>query len=125
MHGLRAYPQTRKRTRFETPVALAGPVQRPTRREAKRRRRSGRPSVAHEAAQVRRAQGALEIAEAALLLYLARRLDEPAHRRAVKRASEADAAYSRRLELGDAERLALDAGHEVKGLGERGADLAY
>src|SRR5258705_3489625 len=71
---------------------------------------------AHEAVQVRRTHRALEVAEAALVLHLARRVDQAAHRRAVERGGDADAPHADGLELGDAERLALDAGHEVERL---------
>src|ERR1700741_591981 len=94
-------------------------------------RRAGMVSIrasallAHELAQVRRGDGTLEVAERALLLHLARGLDQAGHCRAPERGREADAAHAGSLELGDAERLALDARHEVEGPGKRGAYPAH
>src|SRR4051812_20651843 len=67
----------------------------------------------------------LEVAEAALLLDLARRLDHAGQRGAEERGGEADATHARVLQLRHAERLALDAGHEVHGLRYRFADFLY
>src|SRR5207245_4686918 len=82
-------------------------------------------SLLHVAIDFRRGERALEVAERALLLYFARRFDKPGHRHAEKRRREADAAHAGFLELGDAERLALDADHEVDRLRDRRADLAH
>src|SRR5437764_14637928 len=79
----------------------------------------------HVAVQLGRRERALEIAECALLLHFARRLNQPAHCGAPERGREADAPHAGLLELGDAERLALDADHEVDRFRHRGADLAH
>ena len=49
----------------------------------------------------------------------------PAHRRAIERGGEADALHAGRLQLGDGERLALDADHEVDRLRQRRAHRAH
>src|SRR6267143_5836340 len=60
-------------------------------------------SILHEGAQLRRGQRTLEIAEAALLVDLPRRVDQAAHRRAIQRSSQADPPHASLLELGNAE----------------------
>ena len=45
----------------------------------------------HEAVQLGRRHGAVEVAEGALVLHLAGRVDQAAHRRAIERGGEADA----------------------------------
>src|SRR5256885_13118915 len=82
-------------------------------------------SILHEGGQLRRGQRTLEITEAALFIDLPCRLEQAAHRRAIQRTGEADPPHAGRRELGDAEGLAFDAGHEVDRLGQRGAHRAY
>src|SRR5258706_582140 len=79
-------------------------------------------SMLHEPGELGARQRARDVVEAALFLHLARRGDERAQRLAIERGSEADAAHSRRLQLGDAEGLALEADHEVHRLRYRLAD---
>src|SRR2546428_3399220 len=74
-------------------------------------------SILHEGVQLRRGQRTLEIAEAALFIDLPCRVEQAAHRRAIQRTGEADPPHAGRLELGDTEGLAFDAGHEVDGPG--------
>src|SRR5437879_4222410 len=82
-------------------------------------------SILHEGVQLRRGQRTLEITEAALFIDLPCRLEQAAHRRAIQRSGEADAPHAGLLELGDAEGLAFDAGHEVDRPGQRGSPRAY
>src|SRR5207237_7533917 len=72
----------------------------------------GRSSL-HECVQVRRRQRALEISERALVLRLARGVDQPGHRGAIERGREADSLHPGGFQLGNAERPALDADHEL------------
>src|SRR5262249_41503469 len=51
------------------------------------------PSLLHERVQIRRGERAVEIGERALVLHLACRLEQAAHRRAIERASQADALH--------------------------------
>src|SRR5205085_3578063 len=66
-------------------------------------------SMLHEPGELGARQRAPDVVEGALLLCLAGRGDERAQRFAIERGGEADASYARRLELGDAEGLALEA----------------
>src|SRR3982074_3422608 len=79
-------------------------------------------SALHEAVDLGRGDRALEIAEATLVLHFAGGIEQARHRGAVERGGEADALHAGGLELRDAERLSVDAGHEVDRLRHRGAD---
>src|SRR5436190_683738 len=89
---------------------------------AGRSRAWGTTSAAHVLVDVLQA---LEVAEAALLLDLPRGLEHAGQRGAEERGGEADAAHAGLLQLRHAERLALDAGHEVHRLRYRFADFLY
>ena len=51
--------------------------------------------------EIRGDDGAIEIAETAMLMHLARGIDQPADRRAVERGGEADAAHPGGFQFGD------------------------
>jgi hypothetical protein len=78
-------------------------------------------SCLHVSRKLRRRQRGVDEAERPALLRLPRRSDEPAHRGAIKRGGKADAAHAGRLELGDGERFAGYANHEIEGFCDRGA----
>src|SRR6266542_3548570 len=82
-------------------------------------------SALHVGVQVRGGQRAVEVAEGALVLHLARGVDEAGHGHAIERGGEADPLHPRFRELGHRKGLALDAHHEVERLGKRATDLAY
>src|SRR4029077_248592 len=82
-------------------------------------------SALHEGVHVRRSQRAVEVVEGALVLHLARGIDEAGHGHAIERGGEADPLHPGVRELGHREGLPLDAHHEVEGLGERATHLAH
>src|SRR5579872_6531624 len=76
----------------------------------------------HESGELRRRQcRRVDVAEGSLVLQLARGGDEPAHRGAIKRAGEADTTHASRFQLRNGKRHALNTGHEIERLGNRGA----
>src|SRR5262249_44218317 len=70
----------------------------------------------HESGELRRRQCRVDVAEGSLVLQLVRGGDEPAHRGAIERAGEADATHASRFQLGNGERLARNADHEIERL---------
>src|SRR5262245_12472562 len=79
----------------------------------------------HEGGEIGGRNRAIDVTEGALVLHLAGGLDEARHGDAVERGRQADAAHAGGFELGDRERPALDAGHEVDRLGDRRAHRAH
>src|SRR5258705_5393393 len=68
-------------------------------------------SALHEGVHVRRGQRAVDVAEGALVLHLARGLDEAGHGHAIERGGEADPLHPRSCAGGPREGLALDPPH--------------
>src|SRR5438046_6896013 len=66
-------------------------------------------SALHEGVQIRRGQRAVEVAEGAPVLHLARGIGEPGHGHAIERGGEADPLHPGVRELGHREGLAFDA----------------
>src|SRR5439155_19756042 len=82
-------------------------------------------SALHEAVQLRRRDRAIDVVERPLVFHFTGGVDQARHRHAIERRGEADPLHPGRFELGDAERLALDADHEVERLHERRAAGAH
>src|SRR2546429_5142783 len=83
------------------------------------------PSALHEAVQLRRGEGLVEVAERPLPFHLAGGVEQTTHRRTVERRGEADPPDAGGRELGHRERLAPDAHHEVDRLGHPRAAPAH